>query len=1339
MKIRDIILMSTLCLALPMQGLAQEAEMAGHQHVSTAKVYRPGQVLVKFKTDSGFKLNRKDGSRYAGTNVKAVDAVLRQLRVEEADALMPLSGHQVTTRRMLSYSGKPVVDSDLSQLYCLKTADKTVSVEQMVERLQALEEVEYAEPNYLMYTMDAVESPNDPMLSQQPYLDQVNVKPLWGIRPLTSKRPVIAIIDTGVDVFHPDLADNIWTNTLEAEGSEKADDDNNGFKDDIHGWDFVNQTGRIGDWNGHGTHCAGLAAAVGNNGVGIVGANPDALIMPVTVMQSDGVGDIATIIKGVDYASANGADVLSMSIGGYGYSIAYEQALGKAYAKAVIVAAAGNNCLSIGPLPCPFCAMPGQPCFPAAFTFVLGVQASDAFGSFSNNDVIDGPFLSAYDEEKLYNYELKAPGVGLLSTYPGGRYKAMSGTSMACPLVAGSVSRLLQTKEYLSKELLFGDLINCSGDFVNIKATYDIQDEDRTPTIYMVTYRIDDSEGDGDGRPDAGETIKIYPLVRNDWGQAENIKVTLSMGENEDASLVEFITSEVDLGLNLSSYAKSEGLNPFVIKLSDEIVDGRHLRLSMQATCDNCVPTDPVEIMLNVENGVELKGTQRENITLYPDVSYIVSQNWGIPRDVTVTVKAGAKIKIKDGVGISNYGHMIFEGTQDNMIVITKGDNDLGNIRGFLNDNANYVTFNYVIFENFQGGMYFVGHEYNNCIIRNNTCVGSLTSGATLRGCNIYNNHVVPDAGGAHLTRGSSFTQCNVHYNLMDNPCGTAGWGYSSRFYKSNFLDNEIISYPDWPYISSFGPREIDESNVFANRYSAYPNKNFSFVYNTTEPEIAYLTPCYLGTGDPVIAKETILDTEDNVGWGTVDVWQMYDEAVAEAPGCVSYITVDGYDPLDERDEIPPLGVGKHTVKVYFNRQMNTSVIPSLSMGVRTPYVQKSIAENARWETKRVFAAEITIDGRSATDGLNRLRVYGYQQKENDWEMPEERFRYNVQVQAAGSMSTGAMAEPGLGKVTLTWETKDEDFHDLMGFNLYRYTKIDETTCSDTIVVNSSLIEPGELDEDNVMTQEFVDYDVVPGTTYYYYIKEMGTDFTQNEISNVVACTPLTAQKGDSNGSMTVDVADVMTDINYIMGENPQPFIFEAADVNEDQTVDIIDVIGTLDLIMDPNADSRVYVESTATYTIEDGVLYVESPVELGGVQVTLNDDVDDDFVALEALNGLEQLSCKKADGRTLFLSFSMTGTSIESGRQALLRIGNAKVEDLVLSDAHGRNVYAINGTETAIHDVEALEDGSGRTQTRIYDISGREVSRADMKHGVYVIALYRDGKKVKTYKLIKE
>ena len=107
------------------------------------------------------------------------------------------------------------------------------------------------------------------------------------------------------------------------------------------------------DNNGHGTHCAGIAAASGGNGIGITGANPDALIMPLTALQSDGTGDVAKIIKAIDYAAANGADIISMSFGGYNDSKDEREALAKAYSKAVLVAAAGNDNLCIYPHLCP--------------------------------------------------------------------------------------------------------------------------------------------------------------------------------------------------------------------------------------------------------------------------------------------------------------------------------------------------------------------------------------------------------------------------------------------------------------------------------------------------------------------------------------------------------------------------------------------------------------------------------------------------------------------------------------------------------------------------------------------------------------------------------------------------------------------------------------------------------------------------------------------------------------------------------------------------------------------------------------------------------------------------
>ena len=1310
-----------LAAALPLQAQEQEIEMAcGHTHKHDVRTrmnaYRPGEVLVNFKPQDKLKVRRKANGRFLSSGINALDQVLENLGAAEIEPLMPLTGGKVSRKKMRAFNGQEIMDTDLSNLYRLTLdAKKGISVEDAIKALQEMDEVDFAEPNYLVWANSATEYTTDPMYSQQTNLQQIRMPALWSVPSLMSRRPVIAIIDTGVDVAHPDLKDNLWTNPAEAEGAENTDDDGNGFKDDLHGWDFVNQTGDMHDWAGHGTHCAGIAAATGGNGIGIVGANPDAQIMAISVLQSDGSGDTGTIIKGIDYAYANGADVLSMSLGNYQHSIAEERALAKAYSRCVIVAAAGNDCISLD-APCNINKTPPIPQFPAAYTFVLGVMAGDAFKIFSNCDC--HPVQSSYSDEKLYNYEVSAPGVNILSTYPNGRYKQMSGTSMACPLVAGAVSRLIQCKDLLSQEQLFGDLIYTSKQsgnrFVNIEAAFNQTIDDSRPVLDCLTLSFKDPEGDNDGRLDAGELVEIYPTIRNTWGQAKNIVMSIQTDENEDPNIVEVVDNHVALGAELSGYGKKQSDNPLRIRINQKCVDGRHIRLLMTVTCDNISQTLSVPFTINVENGVELGGTQRENITLYPDVQYIVTRNWGIPKDVVVTVKPGTKIKIKNGVGISNYGHMIFEGTQDSMIVVTKGDLDLGNIGGFLNDNANYVTFKYVIFENLAGAIHFDNHIYENCIIRNNLIGEVFSLQGTFRDCDIYQNKISGDLT-AILSSGATFINSNVHNNEFNAPL--AGFGSSNRFYHSNFIGNTMIGS-----ISSPGVKELEESNYYGN-FNDNLNGYYSIVYNTTEPEIAYLSKCYLGTANEDVAYASILDEVDNVGWGHVDVWQMSPYAYEEAPGCVDYIRVDGVDPQDEAEEMMPLGVGRHKVEIGFNRAMNQNVHPTVSMGVRPPYTQKPINEDGFWFDPYTYVCYITINGRTASDGMNRIRVMDYQQVENDWQLPDEYYRYNVLVQAAGSLSTGMMAQAGLGKVTLDWETDSLDWADLMGYNLYRFTRNDSNECSDTIKINRQLIEPEE--------KTFTDYDVVPGTTYYYYITEMGTDLEQHDVSRTVAATPLTAQKGDANGSLNVDVADVMTQIAYLSNENPEPFIFEAADVNCDNEVNIMDVVGTLRIITNPDADiNAAEEEETAICSISEDGLIIDSPVALGGVQVKLKATAKEKLTIGGYLDGMEQLMVQTTDSTRLFLGYSMSGAVVPAGSFRLLEFHSDvkqlswdDIEEVILSTPRGRNVKVVfQNNETGIADAK---EENARAKG-IYDMQGRRLNKLP-KHGVVIV----NGKKV--------
>ena len=1333
-----------------------------------ASDYRQGEMIVKFKLTSEVRVRALGRSFTSGVN--RVDKVMGEIGITASEQLMPLSGAVVESRAkaLRSVSGNTIEDSDMSQLYRLSFDAEKINVHEAIDKLSALDEVEFAEPNYVVYALSSgeVAAADDPLKGEQWGHGQLKLDFLKKQKPITDKRPVIAILDTGVDITHPDLADNIWTNEAEANGAEGEDDDANGFADDLHGWDFVNQTARLSDWNGHGTHCAGIAAAVGDNKIGITGANPDALIMPITVMQSDGTGDVATIIKGIDYAAANGADVISMSIGGYGYSLAEEQALAKAYNTAVLVAAAGNDnkciyahdCLVNGKN-----AYQNGPMFPAAFTFVLGVEASTKDGSlasFSNFDE-DGPVFSLYNEEQLYNYELRAPGAKIMSTFPGGKYKVLSGTSMACPYVAGGISRLLQVKEYGNWEILFGDLIHarkhrCEHEHdenVDFEAVYKITDKDRQPTLGLVTYTLNDTEGgDGDSRPDAGETIEFYPTLRNEWGQAKNIRFSLELAETEDPTIVEFLDNEVDFGEELSSYGKNVSANPLCFKVNPECADGRKICMVFRATCDNITGELVQEFTLTAENGVEIGGMITEDMTLYPNVHYIVTSPLAVPEGVTLTIKPGAVLKFRDSSGFVCQGKLNAIGKPDSLIVFTKANQSSGYIRYFkTSDVVSYSVFKDLIFAEREDEL-------------------STTAGIKSGG---LENCIVEYLRASVIIAEGYVKNCNI---LCNNP--TICLFYSrSALSACNIINNEIHFRTHTHGSPSVIPiSSISNCNAFMNSYpmsSRYDCERMWFSLDYVIDNIQLYNSKnnnYIGTSDAEKMERWILDLDNPIfpkGFGAVSLNSLSIKASAEAHGVVWKVVVNGFDAQDEFEQLAPLGVGKHKFEVYFNRSMDKNIAPMIAMGVRPPYTSHSIAEEGSWnEEGTIYTAYLTIDGKTGADGLNRIYVAGARDDEF-FDIPVENTRFNVEVAAAGSMATGLMAEAGLGKVTLTWETDEEDFADLLGYNIYRYT-MNNGVSSDSVIVNPSVLEAEEA--------SFVDYDVVPGTTYYYVIKQLTTSLTSHALSNAVAATPLTAQKGDANGSMTVDIADVVTEVAYITYQNPQPFIFEAADVNSDEEINVLDVVGTLGIIINSEGiDVNGMDNEPVRYYVQDGVLYVENTQPLGGVQIHLNVAKGTEITALEALKGMEQTSVWTSDEEYLFLAYSMSGKTIPAGTHALLQIGNeAVVTKMIASDSKGHNIAVVDNNATGIGKVEAMQlqmpapnpfttvlnvpytigkSGSHEVTITFNDMAGRTIDAYHavktqgkytytwypkaLQKGLYLVSLYVDGELMQTVKVI--
>ncbi|MDB9423794.1 S8 family serine peptidase [Microcystis aeruginosa CS-564/01] len=257
----------------------------------------------------------------------------------------------------------------------------------------------------------------------------VNAPEAWASG-YTGQGIVVAVLDTGVDRNHADLAGNIWTNAGEI-ANDGLDNDSNGYVDDVYGWNFANGNNNTLDGNRHGTHVAGTIAAA-NNGFGATGVAYNSRIMPVKVLSDSGSGSYSGVAQGIRYAVDNGADVINMSLGGGSTDSAVQSALQYASSRGVIVVmAAGNE----------GAAQPGYPASSAtSWGLAVGaVDSSNQMASFSNR--------AGSNSSMSY---VTAPGVQVYSTLPNGGYGLLSGTSMATPHVAGVVALMLNANPNLT-------------------------------------------------------------------------------------------------------------------------------------------------------------------------------------------------------------------------------------------------------------------------------------------------------------------------------------------------------------------------------------------------------------------------------------------------------------------------------------------------------------------------------------------------------------------------------------------------------------------------------------------------------------------------------------------------------------------------------------------------------------------------------------------------------------------------------------------------------------------------------------------------------------------------
>jgi len=367
MKRAFFILVIILLVLLKLVGPASAIELDHSGALRQAGRFKPGEVLVKFATG---------------------------VVASQAAANLAVDG--------LAIAGEiPSLD--------IKRLEVPPGQEMMwIEKLRGDPGLLFVEPNYLARAAETI--PDDPHYTEQWGLPRIRAPEAWGFT-TGDDLITVAVIDTGVDLDHPDLVSKLWLNADEVPDNG-LDDDGNGYVDDSYGWDFVNDDAEPQDDYWHGTHVAGVAAADTDNGQGVAGVSWGAKIMPLKALNASGDGNYADVASAIVYAADNGARILNLSLGGEDYSAALAEAVGYARERGCLLAAAAGN-------------ESGAVLYPAANDGVLAVVATTRW---------DGRwYRSNYGPE----VDVAAPGADIYSTTLNDAYLSASGTSAAAPHVSG--------------------------------------------------------------------------------------------------------------------------------------------------------------------------------------------------------------------------------------------------------------------------------------------------------------------------------------------------------------------------------------------------------------------------------------------------------------------------------------------------------------------------------------------------------------------------------------------------------------------------------------------------------------------------------------------------------------------------------------------------------------------------------------------------------------------------------------------------------------------------------------------------------------------------------------
>lgn len=815
-----------------------------------SKLIKQGEEKTKEKSKFGPYDNSSGTSKHAYDPVKgAQDEKLKDkkieyrndrilIKVEEKSSLFGLVKSTADVKNYKKYGVKSLEklkssksskkgllqgSSSETNWYRAYVNDGT-DIAKTVESISNEGNVVTAEPDYIRKVSDITipTSTTDPDMTEQWYLDKINVKEAWnylaskGINPGGSRDVIVAVIDTGVDYKHADLAANIWTNSGEIAGNG-IDDDNDGYIDDVHGVctvgdQYSGDSGDPMDDNGHGTHVAGIIAGQANNNLGISGIAYNVQIMPIKAAQSSGILTSSDIAQAINYASSKGADVINMSFGGYGEDTIEQDALANAFGQSVLVASSGNDGIPNETID----GIQGRPLYPAAYPWVLGVMAENQTPAANGDNLAAFSNWDAKSENSL-EYEIMAPGSQILSTLPNNQYAKWSGTSMAAPVVsavAALVRSAFTDKNEYNSRFIMGQIVSTGP--VKQGITYDDKEPSESyhelnalqaltntpkPNVSYLEHYIFDTKtvsdtNNGDGIIDAGETVDLAMVLKNHWGKADNVTVTLNT--NSAAGIadpyVTFLdgTNTVnfgaignfgtdDNGLIYDSQGAITGVNsPFKIKIADNTPNDHVIPINVTITAkngfdanDTTVYTTTTGFTLTTRNGEILPGEITSDMTLTKDKYWIIPNATVIDSGVTVNVEPGTQIQFWSSEPEDPYAEkaMAYLWVKGNL-----------NVEGTADDPV----------QMFASGL-FPGYEvkiFNKSSLNESCSEGSKVGNANIKYAKIMNPNISVD-NIDHCWFSQDLTDCMYKRHLNSGTVYTES--YYGAYVSANTISNSIF------------------------------------------------------------------------------------------------------------------------------------------------------------------------------------------------------------------------------------------------------------------------------------------------------------------------------------------------------------------------------------------------------------------------------------------------------------------------------------------------------------------------------------------------------------------